>query len=213
MPNWVNQRATFHGENESLKKFVEAVTVTQADIDAAEKFNREFVFETVELPSGKNRITAKDFHKSPRHVGVFTFEKLIPSPDVMFREGITSEQTKWLTEHNYPNWYDWCNANWETKWDACDPSVDWLSDNEVEINFNTAWGFPYPVWYAIGELAEKLGIEFEGVFANEDFGSSMGAFNKENGEDLDIWQADYDRDIYRDVWGYYPDEDEEESED
>lgn len=206
MPNWVKQRVTFHGENESLKKFVEAITVQQADNDAAEKFNKEFTFETVELPSG-NKIEASNFHKQTRTLGSVSFNKLVPEPDNLFRSNISSEQEEWLSEHGYPSWYKWHNANWDTKWDACDPEVRWLDDNDVEIEFDTAWSCPYSVWYAIGELAESLGIEFEGVFADEDFGGAMGCMNKELGDEIYICHADYDHDIYRDVWGIDIEED------
>lgn len=55
------------------------------------------------------------------------------------------------------NWYDWCNKNWGTKWDACHAAIErvpyviaWqASKDRVEISFDTAWAAPEQVIHAL----------------------------------------------------------------
>lgn len=53
-----------------------------------------------------------------------------------------------------PNWYDWCNENWGTKWDP-EVHLEFIDngDGTAEITgyFDTAWGPPEA---AIGSLIE-----------------------------------------------------------
>jgi hypothetical protein len=49
------------------------------------------------------------------------------------------------------NWYNWNNANWNTKWDASDVSVHTLTNAvgrpvNISITFSTAWAAPDPVF-------------------------------------------------------------------
>lgn len=57
------------------------------------------------------------------------------------------------------NWYDWCNNNWGTKWDACHAGIERVPNvqhdttvaqmDRVEISFDTAWCEPLPVIHAL----------------------------------------------------------------
>ena len=55
------------------------------------------------------------------------------------------------------NWYDWCNDNWGTKWDACHAAIERVpyviagpqSKDRVVISFDTAWAAPEPVIHAL----------------------------------------------------------------
>tara|TARA_R110002020_G_scaffold3785_1_gene16819 strand:+ start:177 stop:584 length:408 start_codon:yes stop_codon:yes gene_type:complete len=67
---------------------------------------------------------------------VFQFNNLIPMPEEI-------KDTTALSDT--PNWYDWANENWGTKWD-----VEAMVSNEdidsIEIEFETAWCPPQPVY-------------------------------------------------------------------
>jgi len=43
-----------------------------------------------------------------------------------------------IMNHNAVSWYDWCNENWGTKWNACHNI--YLEEHPNEICFDTAWG-------------------------------------------------------------------------
>lgn len=74
------------------------------------------------------------------------FENLKPIPEEL--KGTTSpskySNEDLIDKYGYDNWYDWCNANWGTKWGDYDISIDGVkkSGKEYSVNFeyNTAWG-------------------------------------------------------------------------
>jgi hypothetical protein len=74
---------------------------------------------------------------------------------------ITQEMSdRFKKEYGCDNWYDWANDNWGTKWDtACEEAHinDW---GGVEYKFDTAWGPPEGIYYALLELFPKLEISW-----------------------------------------------------
>ena len=61
-----------------------------------------------------------------------------------------------IENYGSPDWYDWANAHWGTKWNASTNNVD-ISDTTICANFDTAWCPPME-W--LEALAEK-GIAFD----------------------------------------------------
>lgn len=53
-----------------------------------------------------------------------------------------------IVRYGYPTWYDWCVANWSTKWNAYDTKLI----NEDCIQFVTAWNIPYKVYIELSKL-------------------------------------------------------------
>lgn len=96
----------------------------------------------------------------------FDFNHFIPQPDNIFRENIGSDKKKELDAIGVPNWYDWNNANWGTKWNAvCDDEMAISVDGfpfEHEYNLRTAWAFPEPVMYAMIEKYPNLDFSIVG---------------------------------------------------
>jgi hypothetical protein len=91
----------------------------------------------------------------------------------------TEEELIELNKIGYFNWYDWSNKCWGTKWNAYD-----VVRSEDRVQFDTAWGCPYPV---IEALSEKFPYEtIKVLYADEDIGSNCGAFIIKNGECEDI---------------------------
>lgn len=67
-------------------------------------------------------------------------------------------------------WYDWCNTNWNTKWNA---SSYGLTDNDKNaLYFETAWDAPYPILIALS--SKHPDIEMELFWADEDRGCHTG---------------------------------------
>ena len=83
-----------------------------------------------------------------------------------------------LAKYGAESWYDWAIANWGTKWNAYD--IEW-SGNQVQ--FYTAWEFPYPVISRLAELFPTLTISF--LYADEDTGYNTGRGYFEKGEYID----------------------------
>lgn len=65
--------------------------------------------------------------------------------------GITKKYSEILKQkYGFDNWYDWCCANWSTKWNSYDNKVD-----EGSIIFNTAWSIPVRVFERLSELEKN----------------------------------------------------------
>lgn len=87
---------------------------------------------------------------------------------------ITKEKSEELIEkYGHDNWYDWCNANWNTKWGCYDLEID----DEV-IRFTTAWS-------PLDELIVKM--------MAQDFPNMFWTFEEETGwgAELSIERGDF----------------------
>lgn len=92
---------------------------------------------------------------------VLDFEKIIPMPENIYRGELGPEEREYYGEDN---WYDWCRANWGTKWNACYSDICHISRS---IEFETAWTFAEPI---VKELSTKTGACIMAMYADEDFG-------------------------------------------
>ena len=118
---------------------------------------------------------------------IFDFNKILPMPEVFkgvhegfciingvdckrWRTGadgepvaITEEEVaQWRELYGTDGWYDWCIANWGTKWDACDAEIDDAGlPNKVVFHFNTAWSPPVPVIGKLHKLFPTLKIKLK----------------------------------------------------
>ena len=70
-------------------------------------------------------------------------------------------------KYGYPTWYEWCIANWGTKWPGDDTHFD---DTTGELVFKTAWNAPIPIYTELN----KLGYRFTVKFADEAIGYNCG---------------------------------------
>lgn len=132
----------------------------------------------------------------------FDFNALIPMPEILNKtiSGNTSEmetvtykktEKEAINQSGHKNWYDWRIENWGTKWNAYHTRFD---DHEdlVELEFDTAWSCPEPIFYALGKQFPKL--YFKGYALDEcfNFGASV---EIEEGE-VAVRYFDVDPDFY-----------------
>lgn len=104
------------------------------------------------------------------------FNKIIPQPDNIFNQNITSEQKVELNANGIPNWYDWNCENWGTKWN----SYDNQQEGDDQFAFETAWSHPFPVMEAMSKMYPD--VTFEIAYADEDTGYNVGKYTLEGGE-------------------------------
>jgi hypothetical protein len=72
-----------------------------------------------------------------------------------------------LKRYGYRNWYDWCVANWGTKWNAGGDNDAMMVDYDEDVNdqgtalfqFDTAWAPPLGVLEKLMETHPELSIE------------------------------------------------------
>ena len=71
-------------------------------------------------------------------------------------------------------WYEWRLENWGTKWDIYDHHVSRVSPRELYISFNSAWAPPF---YAIEDGCDRLGLEFDLFYLEDEGMNFMGRFS------------------------------------
>jgi hypothetical protein len=70
-------------------------------------------------------------------------------------------------ESGKPVWYEWSEAHWGTKWNACHSSCK-DEDGSLVCFFDTAWAPPEPVWKKLGEIFPALDFEINGSSIESD---------------------------------------------
>lgn len=99
------------------------------------------------------------------------FEKIYPIPQNIYRGDLGIEERLIYGKNN---WFDWCEENWGTKWNAY--NTEQLNNS---IYFDTAWG---GVPKLMAMLSQKFkDHEFGYKFADEDTGSNVGNYIFTNG--------------------------------
>ena len=72
-----------------------------------------------------------------------------------------------LDTYGYKNWYDYCVAEWGTKWDARTENDSYeLNGNQVTVFFDTAWSPPMGIYYAL----EDMGFKVEATYVEQGMG-------------------------------------------
>jgi len=141
------------------------------------------------------------------------FQKISPIPEKL--KNTTSPtpkdidpalQKELINNYGYDNWYDWCVANWGTKWNASDCHID-----ESGTSFTTAWAPPNPI---VAKLAELTSHDFRMTYIEEgvDFCGEFLAYA--DGKTLDNEYspiADAPEELKEEL-GYEPWEDEDNEE-
>lgn len=97
----------------------------------------------------------------------FDFNGIIPMPehsDTFFRDGGLGQEER--EKYGKNNWYDWSLDNWGTKWNAYNFKLVKEDDNNLHIEFDTAWAPPTPIF----EKLEEMGFTVTAVSINEDMG-------------------------------------------
>lgn len=104
-----------------------------------------------------------------------------------------------IEKYGYAHWYDFCVAEWGTKWDAYE--VDLLSDtgNSLTISFDTAWSPPTGIYatlltkgFSVEATFVEQGCDFIGYWVNgHDHTESLSALTGEaQDEDEDSYCED-----------------------
>lgn len=83
-----------------------------------------------------------------------------------------------LKKYGSVDWYDWCIANWGTKWNACESVI---SNEHQCISFQTAWACPYNIIHDLSRYAD-----FTILYADEDIGHNFGISKFKNGKYINL---------------------------
>ena len=152
MPNWCSNTLSINGPQEAIDRF-------HADRKAALKgkdcdFDQVITFHQV-LPLPKELLnTTKTYSlmteeqiRATAFANNWSDETLQDNLKHALTPEMIAESNRLIQKYGHDNWYDWCIANWDTKWDAVRSYID---EDGSNIHFETAWSPPTKV---IRELA------------------------------------------------------------
>ena len=186
MPNWVRTRLTFNGEKNRVAEIKELVKTTGKDDEGSGDTN-EFDFnKVVPMPEELDIVSSSSGECGMRYL-ILKDKHLISwtDDDRSFMERMEKQKEKNpnrfnediklgkkylrnISKYGYKDWYNFRYDKWGTKWNSSE--AEWIADNCVE--FETAWGFCYPIVQKISEMFPDVEIVF--CFADEDCGSNTG---------------------------------------
>jgi hypothetical protein len=174
MPNWIRNIVEFSGDEKVIAKMREEIRSEDRVID----FNKiaPIPKELVGTKSPISIISQKEYDKQEKRIANGKLTEHEQKWGVS--RGITQElANEYLQKFGHTDWYGWQNANWGTKWNACD-SMEF----DTEIEFNTAWSTPFALLLKLSEKYPEVTINVK--YADEDFGHNVGEYTLEGGEEV-----------------------------
>lgn len=196
MPNWVENKLSYNGNEEEIKEMLEKIRYDNATIGTID-FNKIIPMpKSLDIECGSRTDKCIEMVKNylenlPAELKgkEGTYEEVLEdlhnhSADISNEEekkiwdvGVTAVDN--LYKYNAPTWYEWCNDNWNTKWNACgyDENTDY-SDSDF-IWFQTAWSAPVPVIQKLSEMYPNIELSLQ--FADEDLGQNCGEMKFKGG--------------------------------
>lgn len=197
MPNWVENKLSYNGNEAEIKEMLKKIRYDNATIGTID-FNKIIPMpKSLDIECGSR--TDKGIEMVKNYLENLpaelkgkegTYEEVLEdlhnhSADISDDEekkiwdiGITAVDN--LYKYNAPTWYEWCNDNWNTKWNACgyDENTDY-SDSDF-IWFQTAWSTPILVIKKLSEMYPNIELTLE--FADEDLGQNCGEMKFKDGD-------------------------------
>jgi hypothetical protein len=127
--------------------------------------------------------------------GEFSFNCAVPQPDNLYQDSLSSDKEMELNAKGIPNWYNWTKSYWGTKWDACYSDVDVDDDNEIRINFQTAWSPPSDWLYGFFKKLEGIEVSVQLLYDEPGMDFAGSIVREMDGEVYEyqgrIYQVDY----------------------
>jgi hypothetical protein len=131
MPNWCNNNVTFtHNDREQINKISKALE------------NEELFNAFVPVPQELRDTVKGSFSDSDK------------------QKALEEREQQNIEKYGYATWYDFCNANWGTKWDADDVNITEETNNSIKLSFSTAWCPPIEFY----EAMDNLGFDIQAYF-------------------------------------------------
>lgn len=117
------------------------------------------------------QVMLKEIQTDEYGVGSVDFNKIIPMPDDA-------------------DSYNWCIANWGTKWTSYGYTAD-SGFKDGKLTFLTAWSAPHPILQKLSEMYPD--IKFEHEWADEDIGMNCGRYAYYDGERTEEYYPESNR--------------------
>lgn len=173
MPNWVDNLLTLRGNSHSLDEIManvktsdeevfdfETILPTPAIVKQSPHYNEVDHTHSLIKDKKANRIAWLCAVTGNDSESGFLKQYIEHAKAVARRTGDASleNEFKRLIGANRRYWYSFNNKLWNTKWGACNSTVERVSDTELKYTFDTAWDTPKPVAAKLAEFFPELDI-------------------------------------------------------
>lgn len=164
MANWITNTLEIEGENAD-KVMQELATDGELDFNTVVPMPKEL--EGVASPA--RIVSEKEYEKA--------LKEKETTEDSFFYMPITQKMAnRFQKEFGATDWYEWRLANWGTKWEASESSIE---ENDNFVYFNTAWSMPEAFYVALSKKYPNH--KFHTTWYDEDFGYNLGKATFQNG--------------------------------
>ena len=222
MPNHVENIVTLSGDEQEIRRMLERIKSDELGVGTVD-FNKIIPMpESLNIEAGSRTDRGLKFYKDFIEVytlgGTINMENLrnipVKSEEIFLRQRTDIRRDEWelgktawnnLRQYGAPTWYEWCNQNWGTKWNAYgyDEGRDYSGGNNIW--FQSAWAAPHPV---IEKLAARYPeITFGHEWADEDIGQNCGRYSYQNGERIEEYFPEAQKEAIEfacRIWDYDP---------
>ena len=186
MPNYVMHNVTIKGSVETISKVTNQIINTKDNNGDVVPFSFQTIIPrpvSLDIPSSSEVERGIDYLNGDEAVRMKIKEQYATYPDGenRLKECIRLAKIALdnIKKYGHKNWYDWNLANWGTKWDVCNPSVQ-TTNNEITLKFETAWSTPEPIFKKLAEQYPDLMIDID--YADEDLGHNCGNYSYVDGK-------------------------------
>lgn len=179
MPNWVDNDLIVEGPRAKLDEFKQAVS----DGDEALVADKIIPYPRVlTLLDKLNTFTERQQPEIP--------DELKEEYSSLLLQGALEGYDVKRDGYNQGG-YEWCIANWGTKWGFCESHIVDEDNSSISYQFDTAWSPPAPLIVKMGEMFPELKFELRYYEASMCF---QGCLRVESGQVVEDWTDDYDGD-------------------
>jgi hypothetical protein len=177
MPNHVTTRCFVTGPTADLERFHSTmICVPEEGVELTLDFDRiipmpQVIKDTdcatdidlgIEILTGRPRL---DMPKSSyltwpwvQKLGIDTVSELRAWAEKERPEALVSgrKALEAFRQTGHYDWYDWSIEHWGTKWNSYGFEIEYEDDNQFSFHFDTAWGFPEPIFEKLAEMFPAL---------------------------------------------------------
>lgn len=163
MPNWCTTTANVIGPEADVKAFLAGIKDNEG--------RKQIISSYFPVPEELQITSTMAWEEIPENWaewvkdGSWTQEEY--DERVEKNNTLLAQQKANLAKYGAKDWYDWCIANWGTKWGDCDTSIDLPDECEpyppywsASMWFQTAWGTATQAWEEISRKFPTLVFEF-----------------------------------------------------
>ena len=155
MPNHCFNRVSFYSDNEEHIKELYEIFESGTNPYVDKTVFGQIIPEPnwAEIPLNAETVQEYKWDKPRGEVGELPYNHVDEKSP--FMNGLRFKSTNKQDDR----WYNWRVANWGTKWDCYDLSID-EDEQELNLEFNTAWSPPEEICHALKEKFEDADIQW-----------------------------------------------------